>query len=392
MATKIDTVTARALLKPRHPPYWQKLRSECHIGFRKITAASTGSWIARFRDGSGKYQLNSLGTLDGIPPSSRFDEATKQAFSWFGHRVAGGSAKSVTVKQACENYIAKLSADGKESSTKEVKGRFRRWVYSNLKLSNTPLDKVSKTEIGEWRAKLSSTPIILQDKSKTTSKLRSASSLNRDMAVFKAALNLAFRDGYVASNSAWAHKLVSIKNATKRRTCYLDHGQRKALITKCPADLAQFVKGLSLLPLRPGTLAAFDVKDYDHRLRELRVGKDKAGQDRCLTLPASTADFFQAQTNNKNPEEPLFTQLNGKRWNKDVWKKPLKTAAKAANLPDAVTAYALRHSTITDLIALHRLDTMTVAVLSGTSLSMIEKYYGHLLKGHAAKALEGLEL
>ncbi|NDG42775.1 MAG: integrase, partial [Betaproteobacteria bacterium] len=38
------------------------------------------------------------------------------------------------------------------------------------------------------------------------------------------------------------------------------------------------------------------------------------------------------------------------------------------------TAYALRHSTITDLIAVHQLDTMTVAQRSGTSLLMIEKH------------------
>jgi integrase len=298
----------------------------------------------------------------------------------------------VTVKQACENYIAKLSAEGKQSSIKGVEGRFRRWVYANAKLSSTTLDKLTKTEIGEWRTKLSSTPIILQDKAKTTSKLRSASSLNRDMAVFKATLNLAFKDGHVASNSAWAHKLLPIKNASNRRTCYLDLQQRKALIAECPDDLGKFIKGLSLVPLRPGALATLDVKDYDHRLQELRVGKDKAGQERRMKLPASTADFFQTQTNGKIPEDPLFTQQNGKRWNKDAWKKPLKAAAKAARLPLTVTAYALRHSTITDLIAIHRLDTMTVARISGTSLVMIEKHYGHLLQGHAAKALEGLEL
>ena len=66
--------------------------------------------------------------------------------------------------------------------------------------------------------------------------------------------------------------------------------------------------------------------------------------------------------------------------------------AKAAKLPLAATAYALRHSTITDLIVLHRLDTMTVAQISGTSLPMIEKHYGHLLHDHAANALAGLAL
>lgn len=41
---------------------------------------------------------------------------------------------------------------------------------------------------------------------------------------------------------------------------------------------------------------------------------------------------------------------------------------------------------------MHRLDTMTVAVLSGTSIAMIEKHYGHLLRKHAAKALASLAL
>lgn len=45
-----------------------------------------------------------------------------------------------------------------------------------------------------------------------------------------------------------------------------------------------------------------------------------------------------------------------------------------------------------DLIAMYRLDTMTVAVLSGTSIAMIEKHYGHLLREHAAKALASLTL
>ena len=35
---------------------------------------------------------------------------------------------------------------------------------------------------------------------------------------------------------------------------------------------------------------------------------------------------------------------------------------------------------------------MTVAVLSGTSIAMIEKHYGHLLREHAAKALASLTL
>lgn len=87
------------------------------------------------------------------------------------------------------------------------------------------------------------------------------------------------------------------------------------------------------------------------------------------------------------PTAPLLARADGSAWNKDAWKYPIKDAVIAAELPAAATAYALRHSTITDLIALHRLDTLTVAQLSGASLLMIEKHYGHLLREHAAKAL-----
>ena len=59
----------------------------------------------------------------------------------------------------------------------------------------------------------------------------------------------------------------------------------------------------------------------------------------------------------------LLARADGSAWNKDAWKYPFKGAVTAAELPAAATAYALRHLTITDLIALHKLNTLTVAQL-----------------------------
>jgi integrase len=207
------------------------------------------------------------------------------------------------------------------------------------------------------------------------------------MAVFKAALNLALRDGYATSDGAWKYKLLPIKNATGKRDCYLDNAQRQALIANAPADIGGFFRALSLIPLRPGAMAALTAGSFDKRLSVLTVGKDKHGQDRKINLPPVTAAFFAEQAANKLPGAPLLSETNGKFWNKDTWKKPFKKAAAKAVLPAKATTYALRHSTITDLIALHHLDTMTVAQLSGTSVMMIEKHYGHLLQSHAADAL-----
>lgn len=385
-------MTARDKLKARHAPYWQKIRSECHLGFRKTTAASSGTWIARYRDGDGRYQLKSLGSLDKLPGHRRFDEAVKLAAQWFDHRSAGGSAASITVGEACERYLEKLRGEGRDAGVADAEGRFRRFVYSNPKLTNIQITKLTQGMMNDWRAMLTKTPAMLQDKTKTATKLRAASSINREMAVLKAALNLAVRDGYATNNGAWAYQLTPIKDASQRRDCYLDVTQRRALIESAPVNLAALVKALSLMPLRPGAVAALTAGSLDKRLSVLTIGKDKAGRDRKIGLPKSTTDFFATQASGKLPSAPLIAQANGKFWNKDAWKTPFKKAALAANLPAAATLYTLRHSTITDLIALHRLDTMTVAQLSGTSLAMIEKHYGHLLRDHAANALAALAL
>lgn len=392
-AKKIDTVSARDRLEPRRDPYWHRLSKGAYLGYRKMSPGAGGTWSARILDEStGTQKRNPLGDFGDLPDNKRFDAAKKAAEDWFRHIEAGGSKGVLTVAQACKAYVTKLQDAKKEGAAKDAIGRFRRWVESDARLSKTPVMKLTPGMLNDWRNKLVKSPTIPQDKTKESTKVRAASSINREMAVLKAALNLALEDGHATSDMAWKIKLKPIKDADKRRECYLDIKQRRALIAKAPADLAAFITALSLVPLRPGAVAALTAGHFDKRLGVLTVGKDKAGQDRKIGLPKSTAAFFAAQAKDKLPAAPLLPRADGKFWNKDSWKDPFKEAAKAAKLPVDAVAYNLRHSAITDLIALHRLDTMTVAVLSGTSLPMIEKHYGHLLREHAADALGKLAL
>ncbi len=80
----------------------------------------------------------------------------------------------------------------------------------------------------------------------------------------------------------------------------------------------------------------------------------------------------------KLPAASIFARTGGAAWNKDAWKYSIEDAVEAAGLPGAVAAYTLRHSVITDLIRA-RLRILTVAQLSGTSVAIIEKHYGHLV-------------
>lgn len=390
MAT-IDTVHSRKKLMARSEPHWQRLTSLCYLGYRK-TAADAGTWVMRTQvEGKSERKYKALGAFDEVPDHKRFDAAKKAVESHIAHLEKGGSTDVITVGKACDRLVQKYRNDNREAAAKDAEGRFNRWVYSNKKLAATPIQKLTAGMLADWRTKLAKTPAMHQDKNVVSEKPRAPSSLNRDMAVLKTALNLAHEDGYSTSNHAWSSKLKPVKDANGRRDCYLDIDQRRALIANASPDLATLVRAMSLLPMRPGAVAAFKVANFDKRLNSLVIGKDKAGKDRKITLPPSTATFFAEQTKDKTPSAPLFARADGSAWNKDSWKYPFKDAVVAAKLPIAATAYALRHSTITDLI-IKGLDTMTVSQLAGTSIVMIEKHYGHLRAEHATKALEGLAL
>lgn len=60
-------------------------------------------------------------------------------------------------------------------------------------------------------------------------------------------------------------------------------------------------------------------------------------------------------------------------------------------LPAGATAYTLRHSVITHVVH-GGLDLLTVAQISGTSVAIIEKHYGHLRGEVAASVLAKLTL
>ena len=393
MATRIDTVDARGRLKPRTEPYWTRINAGCQLGFRKMTATSVGTWVAKFRDADeNRRAKHSLGEFEDLPPARRYDAAKAAAEEWFKHLGKGGKAEAITVKEACANYVANMKAAGKLPAAHDTEKRFARWVDPH-KIGGLQLPKLKPSDFDAWRKWLAAQPAIPQDKaSKAPPRPRAASTLNRDMTSLRAALNLALEDGHATADAAWKVKLRPVKDADGRRDVYLDIEQRRSLIAKAAPDLADLLRALSLVPLRPGAMAALVAGNFDKRLSTLTIGKDKQGQDRKITLPKATADFFADRAKNKLPTAPLLARADGAAWNKDSWKYPVKDAVIAAELPGNVTAYTLRHSTITDLIALHKLDTLTVAQLSGTSLAMIEKHYGHLLRDHAAKALASLTL
>ena len=390
MATRIDTVASREKLKPRRGPYWHRLSKGCYVGLRKMTVGSAGVWQARARDEETTVQQRylPLGEFLELADHLRFDAAARAATAWFEHLGRGGTAQVSTVSDACSRYLVHLKANKTDYAANDAEARFNNYVLNNKKLAATELSKLTPAQLESWRKSLRELPTRSGG---NRGGRRSTSTLNRDMTCFRAALNLAYLDGQVTTDFAWRSKLRPIKDADQRRELYLDRAQRLKFIETAPADLAALLRGLCQLPLRPGALAKLTAGDFDRRLKVLKIGHDKSGKDRRIKLPDVTAEFFDTASKDKLPAAPLLSRADGKAWNKDSWKGPIKTTVETALLPDGTTAYTLRHSVISDLVH-DGLGLLTVAQISGTSVAMIERHYGHLRSDVAAGALARLAL
>lgn len=317
-----------------------------------------------------------------------FKQAKADAEAWAEIVETGGErARDMeTVKDACEAYL-------KEKPGSIAEGVFRRHVYSDP-IAKVKLDKLRRHYLKAWRKRLEQAPALVtrtHDVDKKRIKERSKSTVNRDMVPLRAALGMVLKPGAPNTDAAWQEALRPFKGADKRRELYLDRDECKKLIGATCDEAKPFVKALCLLPLRPGAMAGLSVRDFDRRTRALTVGKDKNGNARQLTMPQLIADFFETQVKDKLPAASIFDRAGGEAWNKDAWKHPIKDAVETAGLPRAASAYTLRHSVITDLIRA-RLPILTVAQLSGTSVAMIEKHYGHLVRDDAEEALASIAI
>lgn len=386
MALDLSKVGERTRLKAQREPHWQRLRAGCFLGFRPSKAGGTGTWIARaYDEDAGKYRVKSLGDFGSLSGNERFAAAKKEAEALAELVESGGEvrAKIETVSDACEEYA---------KTRPEADHRFRRYVYVDP-IGKVKLVKLRRRHLKEWRERLAKQPALVSRRkyAEPVHRKRAPSTLNRDMAVLRAALAKVLPLGAPNSEAAWQEALKAVPNANGRRTLYLDRNQRRKLVENVDAEAAPFIRALCLLPLRPGALAALTAGDFDKRTAELTIGKDKAGKPRRIQLPLEAAKLLTSQAANKVPSAPLFMRSNGKPWNKNSWKIPIAAAVSQAHLPAATSAYTLRHSTITDLVSAG-LPLLTIAQISGTSAEMIERHYGHLASDAAVKALGELAL
>lgn len=130
---------------------------------------------------------------------------------------------------------------------------------------------------------------------------------------------------------------------------------------------------------RPQELRAIEARHVDGDKVTLTRKQSKGKKHRRVIYLNETAAEIVRRRCEAFPEGPIFRSYRGKRpWSKNAFKCRFQRLRKDDDKLDGLCSYTMRHSYITESLT-RGVDCLTVALLCGTSVRMIEKTYQHLL-------------
>jgi integrase len=368
-AYPLHSKTSRMALDPRPKPYYTQIRPGLTLGYIRRESGA-GSWQLRMLE-AGVYRFRTLGNADDIERADGRDVLSySQALAAIASpTVSAAPVGRLTVARAMESYLQALAA-----RSKHAKGARQTADYHILpKLGAIRVDRLTKTELEEWRDSL-----VRQD-GDAEDKRRSQDTANRIMTVLWAALNHAFADDAngIPSDGAW-RKCKRFRKVERPRTDHFSAVQVRQLVASAAIEdraFATLIEAAFITGARLGELINANVGD----LRGATLQVDGKTGRRTITLSAEGAALFKRQATGRDASLPLLPRTDGKRWGVNDQQHRFDRAAARAGLPESACFYILRHSHISRAIEAGMPLTI-IAANTGTSVRMIEKNYAHVLQ------------
>lgn len=375
----IDKSSVRNKLPPRREPWWgAPVERGLYVGFRRLEQG--GTWVARYHNEDRAHVHRALGP---VTAENDYENAKREARRWRKTVDAGVQTdRLLTVADVCRDYTAAMADEGRERSAIDARKRFDRIVYDDP-IGKLRADKLTQRHLEAWMNRMEAGTMTGRKAA-----LPSRATFNRNLTSLKAALNRAVARREIPHDRAieW-NAIKPHKDAEKRRELLLDKAGRNALLDAMTYDLRDLGQCVALTGCRPGDPAAMLRSDWDG-VNGLATFRTKTGQRSVAVAPAARA-LFDRLAKSKMPGDRMFTN-RGAAWTPQAWAPLVKAAAVRANLSPDVVLYTLRHAWITDAIVAG-MDPLTVARLTGTSLEMISRNYGHLAQDAAREKLAMIE-
>jgi integrase len=407
---RIESREARRKLAVQSEPHWRAIVQGAHVGYYK--GARRGAWLVRWRKPEGGYQKATLGEADDIRDADRVNvlsypqaqqKALAQITSWQqppGDDGEAAAGRAWTVADAVAAYERWLAKHRKPTAVRDLRAANRAHIEGPL--GKVELAKLTPMKLRHWHEGLAEKPRRLRTAKGAKEQRyrpiaddpesirRRRDTANRIRTILFAALNRAFEDGKVASDSAW-RKVKPFRETGSARVRYLSLDECKRLMNACDQEFRKLVRGALVTGSRYGELCRADVGDFNADASTLLIRESKGGTPRWVALDDAGAAFLAAITAGRPPSAPLFGRGDGERWGPSHQTRPLQAACAAAKL-EPCGFHTLRHT-----YASHRvmagMPLIAVAnVLGHSDTRMVEKHYGHLSPSYIREAVRATAL
>jgi integrase len=392
----LETRTARQRLRPGKP-YWRALDPGLAVGYKRRQTGQPGRWIMRTYQGGERYSYSmaTLATADDYVEADgvsilTFEQASGAARTAFSAGTGAPALSVLTVGDALREYLEFLKLH--RATARDTERRINAQILPAL--GRIRLSELTALMIIKWRDDLARSPARMRTPKGERQRFRPVpaapdalrkrkSTVNRVLKSLRAALNLAFQNGHVTTDTAW-RRVKLFERADAARTNSLDIEEGKRLIAACEGDFKILVQGALWTGARYGELCAMRVGDF--KRGKLHIPKTKTGKERDVRLNKSAIDFFEKLTADRKPDEFMFLH-NGKQWTRTCQFRPMRAASAKAGIIPAVSFHLLKHSYISNAI-MRGMSFDAVGNNVGTSAVVIERNYKHLSTGYLDKMIE----
>jgi integrase len=390
---KLDSRTARDRLKAGRR-YWLSLDQGLHLGYRR--GPQGGKWLARFYIGAQAYEVMTLpgvaddhGDADGLTIVS-FRQAqalARKLHSERAHRAAGKPMPGVvyTVARALEDFCLDLERRGKPSAAT----RTRAASMIAPQLGRIACEKLTKGDIDRWMHEVAEAPPRVRnakgkepnfreiDPGDPEARRSRRATANRTLTILRAALNAAWRDGRIASNSAWA-RVQPFRGADLPRVRYLEVEEAQRLVRACgESNFGALVKAALFTGCRYGELGRLKVEDYKAGIGKLHIRISKSGKGRHIALNDEGIAFFEQATAGKTADALIFTNA-GRAWGHSHQWRPMREACDRAKIKPAVAFHILRHTFASHLVMGGASLQVVANAMGHSTTAMTQRHYAHL--------------
>ena len=395
---KLDTRSARARLAANKSGYWVPITRGFAVGYRK--GPKGGAWLVRLIE-PGRRHETTLGAADDALDADGervldYAQAQAKARLWLAAIDAGERAGPYTVDRCLDDYIADYKRRGGKALDRLENAAD---VLIRPTLGCSEISGLTAGTLRSWHASLAEAPARLRtgkkapirnqrlvDPSDPDAVRRRRATANRILTVLKAALNLAFRDGHVASDEAW-RRVKPFREADAPKIRYLSHDEARRLVNTCDPGFRPLVQCALLTGARYGEITGFRVADFDRDAGTVTVRASKGGGRRHIVLNEDGTALFERLIAGKPGSALIFIRPDGSRHGRSQQRRPLIAACERAAIDPPASFHILRHTYATHLLQAGAPLPVIAANLGHADARMTERHYAHLVPSHVAQVI-----